>query len=47
MNAVLLIDWNVEHPPDPGFHNPLPAVGIATFLSLLAAIPLTRASRQE
>lgn len=47
MNAVLLIDWDIEHPPAPGVNNPLPAVGIATLLSMLAAIPLTRASRQD
>jgi len=47
MTAVLLIDWDIEHPPSPGIGSSLPAVGIASLLSMLAAVPLTRASRQD
>ena len=44
MNAILLIDWEIEN-NESGF--PLPGVGIATFLSLLVAVPLARANRED
>ncbi len=47
MKAVLLIDWDIEYPPAPGIGSPLPAVGIASLLSMLVAVPLARAGRQD
>ncbi len=47
MNAILLIDWQIEHDSGPNVHSSLPGVGIATLFSLLAAVPLTRAARQD
>lgn len=47
MKAVLLIDWDIEYPPAPGIGSPLPAVGIASLLSMLAAVPLARARRDD
>ena len=44
MNAILLIDWEIEN-NESGFH--LPGVGIGTFPSLLVAVPLARANRED
>ncbi len=44
MTAILLIDWEIES-SESGFE--LPGVGIATFLSLLVAVPLARAIRED
>ena len=44
MNAILLIDWKIET-SNSGFE--LPGIGIATFLSLLVAVPLARAIRED
>ena len=46
MKAILLIDWEIEKEGGNSFHDSLPAVGIATLLSLLAAVPLVRSRRQ-
>lgn len=46
MKAILLIDWEIEKEGGNSLHDSLPAVGIATLLSLLAAIPLVRSGRQ-
>ena len=46
MNAVLLIDWEVEQDSGLKFHEMLPGIGIASFLSLLAAAPLVRSRHQ-
>ena len=46
MKAILLIDWEIEKEGGNSFHDSLPAVGIATLLSLLAAVPLVRNRRQ-
>ncbi len=46
MKAILLIDWEIQKEGGNSFHDSLPAVGIATLLSLLAAVPLVRSRRQ-
>ena len=45
MKAILLIDWEIEKEGGNSFHDSLPAVGITTLLSLLAAVPLVRSRR--
>ena len=46
MKAVLIIDWEIEKEGGNGFHDSLPGIGIATLLSLLAAVPLVRTRHQ-
>ena len=46
MKAVLLIDWEIQKEDNNSVHDSLPGVGIATLLSLLAAVPLVRSRHQ-
>jgi len=46
MKAVLLIDWEIQKEGNNSVHDSLPGVGIATLLSLLAAVPLVRSRHQ-
>ena len=46
MNAVLLIDWEVEQDQGRDIFGNLPGIGVASLFSLLAAAPLVR-SRQH
>jgi hypothetical protein len=46
MKAILLVDWKIVH-DEARNPNPLPAAGLSTLLSLLAAVPVARHLRED
>ena len=46
MKAILLVDWKIVHDGARN-PNPLPAAGLSTLLSLLAAVPVARHLRED
>ena len=46
MKAILLVDWEIVH-DEARNPNPLPAAGLSTLLSLLAAVPVARHLRED